>query len=75
VYLVMTLDFEKANSVQLDDRFPIIDVKNDKFPYYRGKYMKIIINLLFFTTLMSIRVKIRINYQSLTFTALVSIQT
>lgn len=36
VYLVMTLDFEKANSVQLDDRFPIIDVKNDKFPYYRG---------------------------------------
>ncbi|XP_060595287.1 sulfotransferase 1C4-like [Ruditapes philippinarum] len=36
VYLVTTLDFEKAKSVQLDDRFPMIDVKNDQFPYYRG---------------------------------------
>lgn len=36
VFLVQTLDFEKANSVQLDDRFPIIDVKDDRFPYYRG---------------------------------------
>ncbi|XP_053373334.1 amine sulfotransferase-like [Mercenaria mercenaria] len=36
VYLIETLDFEKAKSVQLDDRFPIIDVKDDRFPYYRG---------------------------------------
>lgn len=36
VYLILTLDFEKAKSVQLDDRFPIIDVKDDRFPYYRG---------------------------------------
>ncbi|KAL4230241.1 hypothetical protein ACF0H5_010627 [Mactra antiquata] len=36
VYLLETLDFDTANSVQLDDRFPIIDVKDDRFPYYRG---------------------------------------
>lgn len=35
-YLVQTMDFEKAKSVQLDDRFPIIEVKDDRFPYYRG---------------------------------------
>lgn len=36
VYLVQTMDFEKAKTVQLDDRFPIIEVKDDRFPYYRG---------------------------------------
>ncbi|XP_060595160.1 sulfotransferase 4A1-like [Ruditapes philippinarum] len=35
-FLVQTLDFDRANTVQLDDRFPIIEVKDDRFPYYRG---------------------------------------
>ena len=34
----MTGDFEKAKSVQLDDRFPMIDIKYDNFPYYRGNF-------------------------------------
>ncbi|XP_053373512.1 sulfotransferase 4A1-like [Mercenaria mercenaria] len=36
VYLVQTLDFKTANSVQLDQRFPIIDLKDDRYPYYKG---------------------------------------
>ncbi|XP_060595994.1 sulfotransferase 4A1-like [Ruditapes philippinarum] len=36
VWLVMTLDFEQVTSVQLDDRFPQVDMKDDRFPYYRG---------------------------------------
>lgn len=36
VYLIQTLDFDKAKSVQLDDRFPIVEVNDDRFPYYRG---------------------------------------
>lgn len=35
-YLIATGDFETAETVQLDDRFPIIDVKDDRFPFYRG---------------------------------------
>ena len=39
-YCIMTLNFEKANTVDLDDRFPIIDVNDDRYPYYRGlKYL------------------------------------
>lgn len=37
VYLIKTLDFQTAASVQLDDRFPLIDYKNEHFHYYRGK--------------------------------------
>lgn len=36
VYLVETLDFDTAKSVQLDERFPIIDVLDERFPYYKG---------------------------------------
>ena len=32
----MTLDFETAKHVDLDDRFPIADTKNFNYPYYRG---------------------------------------
>lgn len=32
----MTLDFQKAKTVDLEDRFPIIDVKDLRYPYYRG---------------------------------------
>lgn len=35
-YLVMTLDFETAKTVNLDDRFPIADTKDLNYPYYRG---------------------------------------
>ena len=35
-YCVMTLNFEKANTIDLDDRFPIIDVNDDRYPYFRG---------------------------------------
>ncbi|XP_053373149.1 sulfotransferase 4A1-like [Mercenaria mercenaria] len=35
-YLVQTLDFETARKVYLDDRFPILELKDDSFPYYRG---------------------------------------
>ena len=35
-YLVATGDFQTALDVHLDDRFPIIEVKDDRFPYYRG---------------------------------------
>ncbi|WAR13076.1 ST1A1-like protein [Mya arenaria] len=35
-YLVKTLDFETALTKQLDERFPIIDIKDDRFPYYKG---------------------------------------
>lgn len=36
VYCIMTLDFQKAKTVDLEDRFPIIDVKDLRYPYYRG---------------------------------------
>ena len=36
VYLVSTGDFKTAESVELDDRFPVIDVKHDEYPFYRG---------------------------------------
>ena len=36
VYLISTGDFETAKSVELDDRFPVIDVKHDGYPFYRG---------------------------------------
>ena len=36
VYLISTGDFETAKSVELDDRFPIIDVINNDYPFYRG---------------------------------------
>ncbi|KAK3596685.1 hypothetical protein CHS0354_038020 [Potamilus streckersoni] len=40
-YLIVTEDFESAKKVQLDDRFPIIEVKDDRFPFYRGlKYLE-----------------------------------
>ena len=32
----MTLDFETAKNVDLDDRFPFADTKNVNYPYYRG---------------------------------------
>ena len=39
-YLIMTLDFETAKTVDLDDRFPFADTKNVNYPYYRGlKYL------------------------------------
>ena len=39
-YLIMTLDFETAKNVDLDDRFPFADTKNANYPYYRGlKYL------------------------------------
>ncbi|WAQ94068.1 ST1A1-like protein [Mya arenaria] len=40
-YLIRTLDFKKALSTQLDERFPMIDIKDDRFPYYKGiKYVE-----------------------------------
>lgn len=36
VYVIQTLDFETAKSEQLMSRFPIIDVKDDRYPYYKG---------------------------------------
>ncbi|KAL4233033.1 Sulfotransferase domain [Mactra antiquata] len=36
VYLVETLDFKKVYEVQLDERFPIVGVKDERFPYYQG---------------------------------------
>ncbi|XP_053373145.1 sulfotransferase 1C2-like isoform X2 [Mercenaria mercenaria] len=40
-YLIQTLDFETAKSVKLDDRFPIIEFKDDRYPCYRGiKYIE-----------------------------------
>ena len=39
-YLIMTLDFETAKNVDLDDRFPFADTMNVNYPYYRGlKYL------------------------------------
>ena len=43
VYLIQTLDFEKANSLLLDARFPMIDLLLDGVPYYGG--LKMIENL------------------------------
>ena len=42
-YLIATGDFDTATSVELDDRFPIIDVNDDRFPYYRG--LKHLVNM------------------------------
>lgn len=39
VYLIETLDFGTACTVQLDERFPILEVKDDRYPYYKGKYL------------------------------------
>lgn len=36
VYLIETLDFDKARSVQLNERFPVIEMLDDRFPYLRG---------------------------------------
>ncbi|WAQ93718.1 hypothetical protein MAR_006189 [Mya arenaria] len=36
-YLIETLDFETANNVYLDDRFPMIDILDDRLPFYRSK--------------------------------------
>ena len=43
-YLVATGDFQTALDVHLDDRFPIIDVKDERFPYYRGIWLCLIIH-------------------------------
>ncbi|XP_053373339.1 sulfotransferase 4A1-like [Mercenaria mercenaria] len=41
VYLIQTLDFDTAKAVQIQERFPIIDVKDDRYPYYKGlKYIE-----------------------------------
>ncbi|XP_045170042.2 sulfotransferase 4A1-like [Mercenaria mercenaria] len=41
VILIETRDYEKATTMQLDEVFPIIDVKDDRFPYYKGiKYVE-----------------------------------
>lgn len=37
VYLIQTLDFEKANNIQLEVRVPFLDCKDDRFPFYKGK--------------------------------------
>ena len=39
VYLVQTLDFERANNVNLDERFPIIEVIRNDMPFYGGLKM------------------------------------
>jgi hypothetical protein len=44
-YLVQTLDFETARSVQLDSRFPQLEQKNDQFPYYKGEVLTKDVNL------------------------------
>ena len=36
VYLIQTLDFDTASKVHIDERFPIIEVKDDRYPYYKG---------------------------------------
>ncbi|XP_060569479.1 sulfotransferase 1E1-like [Ruditapes philippinarum] len=39
-YLVQTLDFQTALTVYLDDRFPYLELNDDRFPFYRGvKYI------------------------------------
>ena len=43
VYLIVTGDWQKASKVQLDERFPIIEVLDDRFPFYGG--LKMIENL------------------------------
>ena len=39
VYLIQTLDFETANTVLLDARFPMIDLLIKEVPFYRGLKM------------------------------------
>ena len=39
VYLVQTLDFERANNVHLDERFPFLDILDTKLPYFGGVKM------------------------------------
>ncbi|XP_060554287.1 sulfotransferase 4A1-like [Ruditapes philippinarum] len=36
VYLVQTLDFETANTVHLDSRFPQAELHDERFPYFKG---------------------------------------
>ncbi|XP_053373148.1 sulfotransferase 1A1-like [Mercenaria mercenaria] len=36
VYLIQTLDFATAKSVQLELRVPVLETKDDRFPYYKG---------------------------------------
>ena len=36
VYLMQTLDFDTASKVHMDERFPMIDLKDDRYPYYKG---------------------------------------
>lgn len=41
VYLIQTLDYDTANSVQLEERFPEIEMKNQYLPYFKGlKYVE-----------------------------------
>lgn len=41
IYLVQTLDFDTAEKLKLDERVRIIDIKDDRFPYYKGlKYIE-----------------------------------
>lgn len=37
--MVQTLDFERAKSVQLDERFPIINMLLEELPFYGGVKM------------------------------------
>ena len=36
VYLITTGDWKRAREVQLDERFPIIEVLDERFPFYGG---------------------------------------
>ncbi|XP_053373343.1 amine sulfotransferase-like [Mercenaria mercenaria] len=41
VYLVQTLDFDTAKAVHFQERSPIVDIKDDRYPYYKGlKYIE-----------------------------------
>ena len=36
VYLITTGDWKRASEVQLDERFPFIDVLDERYPFYGG---------------------------------------
>ena len=38
-YLIATGDYERATTVQLDARFPLIEHLDDRYPYYGGLKM------------------------------------
>ncbi|XP_045175759.2 amine sulfotransferase-like [Mercenaria mercenaria] len=41
VSLVMTLDFKAATTVQLNERFPQVDITDERYPYFKGvKYIE-----------------------------------